>query len=96
MKRSEIKNLIISSLDANSASGEIARQLEDEGVSYDFSEGFSGRVIEKILCIGAGSQPRTGICQKSELGFLSYCTYRSGSNRITDHFNIPDGGLNLF
>jgi hypothetical protein len=49
MKRSEIKNLIISSLDANSASGEIARQLEDEGISYDFSEGFSGRVIERIL-----------------------------------------------
>ena len=52
MKRSEVKNLIISSLDANSDPDGITRQLEEAGVSYDFSEGFSTRVIEKIFSAG--------------------------------------------
>jgi len=52
MKRAEIKNLIISSLDANIAPGEIAMQLEDEGVSYDFSEGFDNKIINKIFTTG--------------------------------------------
>jgi hypothetical protein len=49
MKPAEIKKLIIGSLDAGAAPEEIARQLEYEGVSYDFSKGFSDRVIDKIF-----------------------------------------------
>ena len=55
MELSEIKNLIISSLNTNSASGEIAGKLEDEGISYDFSEGFSGKVIERIFAPGVAA-----------------------------------------
>jgi hypothetical protein len=49
MKRSEIKTQIIHSLDANTDPGDIARQLEEEGVSFDFSESFTGKVIERIF-----------------------------------------------
>lgn len=52
MKRPEIKQLIISSLDQGADAGDIARQLEDEGVSYDFSDKFSGMVLDKIFEAG--------------------------------------------
>jgi len=52
MKLSEIKKLIISSLDINSAPADLARQLEDEGISFDFSETFTGKVIEKLYASG--------------------------------------------
>lgn len=49
MKPSEIKKLIIGSLSSDSDSVEAARQLEKEGLSYDFSSGFSARVTDKIF-----------------------------------------------
>jgi hypothetical protein len=49
MKRSEIKNLIIRSMESDVAQEDIARQLEEEGVSYNFRKGFSDRVIDAIL-----------------------------------------------
>ena len=52
MKGSEIKKLIFSSLDASVDTGDIARQLEGKGVSFDFSEGFTDKVMDKIF--GAG------------------------------------------
>lgn len=49
MKRAEIKRLIMESADNEADPEEIARRLEDEGVSYDFSKGFSKKVIDKIF-----------------------------------------------
>ena len=49
MKRSEIKNLIIRSMESDAAPEDIARHLEEEGVSYDFSKGFSDRVMDAIF-----------------------------------------------
>jgi hypothetical protein len=48
MKRSEIKNLIISSLDPDADTGALVRRLEETGISYDFREGFNSRVLDKI------------------------------------------------
>ncbi len=48
MKRSEIKNLIIRSMESDSGSEDIARQLEEDGVSFDFGKGFSDRIIGLI------------------------------------------------
>lgn len=47
MKFSEIKKLMINSLDDNP--GESARELEESGIAYDFSQGFTLRVIDKIF-----------------------------------------------
>jgi hypothetical protein len=52
MNSLEIKKLIISSLDSNSDPEIISRQLEDEGISFDFKEGFTDRVINKIFYAG--------------------------------------------
>jgi hypothetical protein len=52
MERSEIKKQIISSLDADSAPRDITGQLEDIGISFDFSEAFTGKIIEKISITG--------------------------------------------
>lgn len=49
MKPSELKSLIIGSLDEN-ADPEIASgKLEEEGISFDFSKGFGTRVVDTIF-----------------------------------------------
>jgi hypothetical protein len=48
MKPSEIKKLIIGSTDEKTDTREISGLLEDQGVSFDFREGFSDRVLERI------------------------------------------------
>jgi len=48
MKRSEIKNLIISSMESDATPEDIARHREEEGVSFDFGNGFTDRIIDKI------------------------------------------------
>lgn len=49
MKPEEIKKLITSSLDADTDTARFADQLETDSLSYDFSEDFSSRVIDKIF-----------------------------------------------
>lgn len=49
MERKEIKKLIIRSLDVDSDPREFAEKLEREGVSYDFSNGFKDKVIDKLF-----------------------------------------------
>ncbi|MCX6334365.1 MAG: hypothetical protein NT092_08680 [Bacteroidia bacterium] len=48
MKPSELKSLIIGSLDEKADPQITARKLEEEGVSFDFSKGFSDKVIDRI------------------------------------------------
>jgi len=48
MNSSEIKKLIISSLDTEAEPGEAARRLEEEGVLYSFRNGFSDRILQRI------------------------------------------------
>lgn len=52
MKRPEIKDLIISALDPGADAEAVARQLEDAGVSYDYGDKFTGRVLDKIFGSG--------------------------------------------
>lgn len=49
MTPSEIKKLIIGSLDTDSDPGEASKKLADEGLSFDFNTGFSTRVTEKLF-----------------------------------------------
>lgn len=71
MKPSEIKKLIISSMEPDSDSGGIARQLEGEGISFDFSGGFSEKVIDKIFTAGKVVNRQTELIRG-----LSYAFYR--------------------
>jgi hypothetical protein len=49
MNRSEIKELIISSLEADADPQDFSSKLEREGVHYDFKNEFTDAVLDKIL-----------------------------------------------
>ena len=52
MKPSEIKKLIISSLNTDADFKEASIRLEEEGVSYDFSKGFGDKILNKLYSAG--------------------------------------------
>jgi hypothetical protein len=49
MKLSEIKELMIGSLDSDAETRDVSTKLEHEGVIYDFSRGFNDAVIDKLF-----------------------------------------------
>jgi hypothetical protein len=49
MKTEEVKKLMIRSLETDASPREIADQLENAGISYDFSNGFGDKVIRRIF-----------------------------------------------
>jgi hypothetical protein len=49
MNSSEIKKILISSLDKDSNMGTLSGELQDAGVSYDFTPGFNRKVLDKIF-----------------------------------------------
>jgi len=52
MKASEIKKLLISSLNANTDTTDISGRLEESGISFDFKKGFSEKVMNKVFSVG--------------------------------------------
>jgi hypothetical protein len=52
MNISEIKNLVINSLNDGADNAEVSRHLEEHGVSFEFSEGFTDRVLDRIFTAG--------------------------------------------
>jgi hypothetical protein len=52
MKTSEIKKLLISSLNADTDTIEISNRMEDSGISYDFKDGFRDKIINKVFSTG--------------------------------------------
>jgi hypothetical protein len=52
MNSSEIKRLLISSLDSDVDPAAVSGILEKEGISYDFSKGFSDKVLNRIFSAG--------------------------------------------
>lgn len=49
MDPSDIKQLIISSLNSDADPGDVCSKLENEGVIYDFGPGFSSAVLGRIF-----------------------------------------------
>jgi hypothetical protein len=49
MKPSEIKIMLISSLNAGTDTTEISGRLEEEGISFDFKSGFRDKIVDKIF-----------------------------------------------
>jgi hypothetical protein len=52
MNRSEIKNMIISSMNADYDTLDVSEKLEEEGISYDFSSGFGDKILNKLYSAG--------------------------------------------
>jgi hypothetical protein len=53
MKRSELKELIISSLSQEELAGETSRKLEEAGLDYTFKPDFRDKVLDRLLTAGA-------------------------------------------
>jgi hypothetical protein len=71
MNSSELKKLIISSLDHKSDPAEVSSRLQEEGISYDFSKSFKDKVIDRIF--------ETGLAVSREVDFvknLNFVFYR--------------------
>ena len=49
MKASEIKRLLISSLNSDADPVEDSERLRQEGISYNFSSNFSDKVLERVF-----------------------------------------------
>jgi hypothetical protein len=54
MKKSEIKKLIINSMNVENDTAKVPELLEQEGLAYNFSEAFADKVLDKLF--SAGSQ----------------------------------------
>jgi hypothetical protein len=67
MNTSEIKKLIISSLNANADTVEISRKLEEVGVSYNFSHNFRDKVLNKLFS--------AGLAINREVEFVKYMNF---------------------
>jgi ABC-type maltose transport system permease subunit len=67
MNTSEIKKLIISSLDANADAVDVARKLEEEGISYNFSHNFGDKVLNTLFS--------AGVTINREVEFVKYMNF---------------------
>ncbi len=52
MKASEIKKLLLSSLNADTDTIEISERLNESGISYDFKDGFRDKVLNRVFSTG--------------------------------------------
>jgi hypothetical protein len=52
MDNSEIKKVLIASLNAEADTTEIPGKLEEQGVKYGFSHGFSDKIIDRLFSGG--------------------------------------------
>lgn len=52
MKPSEFKKFIINSMDADADLSEVSGRMDELGISYDFSKGFSDKVLDKLFSSG--------------------------------------------
>lgn len=52
MKRSELKELIISSLSQEETAGETSRKLEEAGIDYSFKPDFRDKVLDRLFTAG--------------------------------------------
>lgn len=52
MNSSEIKKMLINSLNSDTDPSVFPSKLEEEGISYDFSKGFGDKVLNRIFSTG--------------------------------------------
>jgi hypothetical protein len=71
MKPAEIKELIIMSLDSDTDTRDVSPALENEGVSYDFSKGFTDTVLNRIFSAGAKVKQELEFVRNMNFAFKS-------------------------
>ena len=69
MKYSELKKLINQALDPETDTGNIAERLENEGVSYDFKDGFTEKITDRLTSVSLVLKPETEFRRNLNLVF---------------------------
>jgi hypothetical protein len=69
MNKQEVKSLLLRSLDKDCNPEEISRITEDAGISYEFSEGFTDKVFDRIYNSGKSIINRTDFIRSMNLVF---------------------------
>jgi hypothetical protein len=67
MNPSEIKKLLLSSASSDTDTRDVARRLEEEGISFDFSNGFRDKVLNNLVS--------SGLVIKHEMDFVKYMNF---------------------
>jgi hypothetical protein len=67
MKISEIKNMIISSLDNDADTINVSKQFEEEGINYSFTPGFKDGVLNRLFS--------AGVIINREVEFVKYMNF---------------------
>jgi hypothetical protein len=67
MNTSEIKKIMISSLNNEADTVEVSRQVEEEGIAYDFSAGFKDKVLNRLFS--------AGVTINREVEFVKYMNF---------------------
>jgi hypothetical protein len=67
----EIKELIISSLSSDADTADVPDKLEQEGVTYDFGEGFSAAVLNRIFPVAIKMKREIEFLQNMNFAFRS-------------------------
>jgi len=69
MKPFEVKKLVINALNVDANPAEASRILEGEGVSYDFGNGFSDKIIDKIFSMGYSVKSKVEFVKSLDFAF---------------------------
>lgn len=67
MNVSEIKKIIVSSLNNEADTVEVSKRLEENGINYDFSPGFKDKVMNRLLS--------AGVTINREVEFVKYMNF---------------------
>jgi len=95
MNSSEIKKLLISSLNTDGDTTELSARLEREGISYDFSEDFTDKVLNKIYETKVKVSREVDFVKSLNIAFYRMLS-RGCCNCCAPYFNLPHGGLLSF
>jgi hypothetical protein len=85
LSSSEIKNLILSSLNEQADSSEVSSKIEEAGVSYDFKEGFGERILGKIFTAGAVITKEVDFVRSFNLSLYPYFLWKD--RFLSTHFS---------
>lgn len=69
MKPAEVKKLIINSLDVKANPLEASGKLEEAGISYDFSNSFNDRVLDRLFSLGSAVNSKVEFLQSMNFAF---------------------------
>ena len=67
METSEIKKILINSLDPDTDTYEIPDQLEKEGITYNFSNDLRGKILNRVFS--------TGLKVNQQIEFVKYMNF---------------------